>query len=166
MIPRHVTRRLIHIGLSLLIFPLAVLGIGYLLAGGEPVHLPFNHKNGEVLHPEAASAVLNSLTEFLSAAGVSLVAGAGILLRFPERKATDTVDWVLAVTAFYLAIVSIYCGYRFRWDLATQLAQYQLDIYQIESRLEWQAALALASFSLLLALAVDRFRRTDPTEEN
>lgn len=153
MLGRLLSRRWIRLLGAALVLPLLILLVGA-PATDSPVMPGLFEPTDE--NEDVAAELFVNLSGYLWTLGVALVAGSALLLQFRQRLVPDSVQWALAASAASAAMLSVFFGYRFQTDVATQISAYHLDLGAIGSRLELQAFLLMVSVSLLNALAVDR----------
>lgn len=133
--------------------PLLVLLIGVPIASAEvmPPYFEPTYAN------EATAATLFvSISGYLGTLALALIVGSGFLILSKERRGPDWVHWTLALGVAGAAMLSIFLGFRFQTDVASQLSLYHLDAPRIMTSFAFQAAFVLAAASILIAFAVDR----------
>jgi hypothetical protein len=143
----------VRLSLAGLALPLLILVIGGWIASTSSLPQIFAPT---MANEQAAGSLFVTASGNLGSMAVALLVGCALLLQLRERRNPDLVDWSLALAATALALLSIFAGFRFQIDVATQLSVYHLDVSRIIRGLHFQGIFLLISASLLTALTVDR----------
>lgn len=154
MVGRPFRRRWVRIAGAVALLPLVILLIGIPLAMSSA--LPERGFEFTLANEAVAGELFVAVSGYLGTIAVALVVGSAILIQLREGGKADSVKWALALAGALAAMLSIFLGFRFQTDVATQLSVHHLNVPAIISGFRFQAIFLMVSAAFLTGLAVDR----------